>query len=65
MKKLGLISAGIFGALLFAYGSISAMVNQGMSLPASILVFGATLAGGIAIVKLLGNQSDSRSDPGS
>ena len=62
MKKLGLIVAGIFAALLFTYGALSALVNQGMGLGAAVLVFGAVVIGGIAIVKLLGNQPAPPSD---
>jgi len=65
MKKLGLILAGAFAGLLFTYGSIAAMVNQGVSLPAAVVLFFAVVGGGIAIVRLLGNQPpDSGDDRG-
>lgn len=62
MKKIGLIIAGIFAALLFTYGSIAALVSQGMSLLAAVLVFGAIVAGGVGIVMLLGSNPESRGD---
>ena len=62
MKKIGLVFAGIFAALLFTYGALAALVNQGLSLAAAVLVFVGIVIGGIAIVKLLGNKPDSSSD---
>jgi predicted tellurium resistance membrane protein TerC len=62
MKKIGLIAAGVLAALIFTYGSLASLVNQGMSLPAAVAVFIAIIAGGIAVVKLLGNDSDAPRD---
>ena len=58
MKKIGLIVAGIFAALLFTYGALGALVNRGMSLPGALLLFVGIVIGGIAIVKLLGNEPE-------
>ncbi len=63
MKKIGLIAAGIVAALIFSYGSLAALVNQGMSLPAAVFVFIGIIVGGFAVVKLLGSDSDSPRDP--
>ncbi len=62
MKKFGLIAAGIMAALIFTYGSLAALVNQGMSLPAALFVFVGIVVGGIAVVKLLGSDNDSPRD---
>ena len=63
MKKLGLILAGLFAALLFAYGSISALVNQGLGLRAAVLIFGAIVVGGVGIVMFVGKNPDPPRDP--
>ena len=62
MKKIGLIVAGILAALLFSYGALAALVNQGLSLPAAALVFVGIVIGGIAVVKLLGNAPEPPSE---
>ena len=62
MRKIGLIVAGIFAVLLFTYGSLAALVNQGMGLMAAVLVFIGIVTGGIAIVKLLGNKPEASTD---
>lgn len=62
MKKFGLIIAGGFAALLFIYGSLSALVNQGLSLTAAVLIFGAILGGGTGILMFLRNTPDSSNE---
>lgn len=68
MKKAGLIIGGIFAALVFAYGSIAGLVNQGLSLLGAVLIFGALVFGSIGMVKLLGappeSSDDSKKKPG-
>ena len=63
MNKVGLITAGVLAALIFAYGSIAAMVNQGMSLPAAIVIFIVVIVGGIAVVRFLGDSNDPPENP--
>jgi len=59
MKKIGLIIGGVFAALLFAYGSLSALVNQGLSLVGAIVVFTLIMGGGIAMLMLAGQKPDA------
>jgi hypothetical protein len=62
MKKLGLIVFGVVAALIFTYGALAALVNQGMNLPSAVVVFVGIIIGGIAVVKLLGGDSDTPRD---
>jgi len=63
MKKFGLIAAGVFAALIFSYGSIASLVNQGLPLPVAAGVFIAVVVAGTLVVRMLGSDSDTTGKP--
>jgi hypothetical protein len=63
MKKIALVLAALFAAVIFVYGSLAALVHQGLGLFAAVLVFFAVLLGGLGIVMLVGKNPAAPRDP--
>ncbi len=50
MKKTLLVIAIVFAILMFFYGGVSALVNQGHGLGNALFTFAAVIAGGIGLI---------------
>jgi len=53
MKKLPLILGGLLAAAIFIYGSLAALVNQGLPLPAAVIMLVIVVGGGAAMIRYL------------
>ncbi len=62
MKKLLIALAVFLGVVIFTYGSLAALVNQGVGLTMAITIFFLVLIGGAALVYLLKDSPEDRVD---
>ena len=59
MKKALIIMAAIIASLIMFYGAVSAMVNQGNSLPGSVITFFLVIIGAFILIKALKPDKDN------
>ncbi len=62
MKKPLIALAVLLGVVIFTYGSLAALVNQGVGLSMAITIFFLVLVGGAGLVYLMKDPPENRVD---
>lgn len=53
MKKILITLAALIGIVIFLYGALAALVNQGLDLVTALAVFFAVILGGAGLIWIL------------